>query len=47
MGVAVGDAARFDAIEVSWPSGLTERWPGGAADRMLTLTEGSGRAVKR
>jgi hypothetical protein len=43
----LGDASRFDRVEVSWPSGLTERWTGGPADRMLTLTEGSGTAVKR
>jgi enediyne biosynthesis protein E4 len=42
----LGDRARYDAIEVNWPSGLTERWPGGAADRMLTLTEGSGTRTK-
>jgi hypothetical protein len=43
----LGDRGQFDAIEVTWPSGRSERWPGGAADRMLTLTEGTGTPVKR
>lgn len=38
----LGNRARYDAIEIVWPSGLTERWPGGAADRILTLSEGRG-----
>jgi hypothetical protein len=43
----LGDRTQFDAVEVAWPSGRTERWPGGAADRLLTLTEGSGTAAGR
>lgn len=43
----LGNRDRFDAVEVTWPGGLTERWPGGTADRLLTLTEGTGTAVRR
>jgi hypothetical protein len=39
----LGDRAQYDAIEVTWPGGRTERFPGGPADRMVTLTEGHAR----
>jgi len=41
----LGPATAIDHIEVLWPSGLGERFPGGAADRFVTLVEGSGTAL--
>jgi hypothetical protein len=40
----LGSAARVDRLEVQWPSGLSERFPGGAADRFVTLVEATGEA---
>jgi hypothetical protein len=37
----LGQATRVDAVEVRWPSGLLERFPGPAVDRYTTLREGS------
>jgi hypothetical protein len=34
-----------DAIEVRWPSGHVERFPGTAASRYITLTEGTAPAA--
>jgi hypothetical protein len=39
----LGDAATVDRLEVRWPNGLTETWTGLAADRLITLEEGSGK----
>jgi hypothetical protein len=39
----LGDATVVDRLDVRWPSGLTETWRGLAADRIVTLKEGSGR----
>ena len=41
----LGRAARVDAIEVRWPSGQVERFPGTAASRYVTLTEGTAPAA--
>lgn len=41
--VGVGSRDRYDEIRVRWPSGRDEVWPGGPADRTMTLTEGSGK----
>jgi hypothetical protein len=38
----LGDAARVERIEVRWPDGRTESFPGGPADRILTLRRGEG-----
>jgi hypothetical protein len=38
----LGDAAQFDSIHVLWPDGLTEAFPGGAADRLIELRRGTG-----
>jgi enediyne biosynthesis protein E4 len=40
----LGSTAEFDRIEVRWPNGNTESFPGGRADRFVTLTEGGGTA---
>ena len=42
VGVGLGSATAYDAIEVRWPDGTTERFPGGPADRRVTLSHGSG-----
>jgi hypothetical protein len=39
----IGVASGFDSIEVIWPDGTAEQFPTGAADRLLTLSKGSGR----
>ena len=41
----LGPAASFDRIEVLWPSGLLEQFPGGPGDRFVSLVEGSGSAL--
>jgi hypothetical protein len=41
----LGLAASFDRIEVLWPSGLLEQFPGGPGDRFVSLVEGSGTAL--
>jgi hypothetical protein len=38
----LGGAAAYDRIEVTWPDGTREAFPGGPADRWVTLTPGSG-----
>jgi len=43
----LGEAARVERLEVRWPSGLEEEWTGLAADRIVTLKEGSGRPGRR
>lgn len=39
----LGTAAQFDAIEVLWPDGARETFPGGAVDRLIVLKKGEGR----
>jgi hypothetical protein len=39
----LGPAAVIDRIEVAWPGGAREVFPGGPADRALTLRRGDGR----
>jgi hypothetical protein len=38
----LGGAAAYDRIEVTWPDGTREAFPGGPADRWVSLTPGSG-----
>jgi len=38
----LGKAKRIDALEVRWPSGLTEHFKDLAADRFYVVTEGRG-----
>jgi hypothetical protein len=42
----LGAAASVDAVEVRWPSGLTENFKNLAADLIYTITEGRGVAPK-
>jgi len=41
----LGDDASYQAIEVTWPGGMTERWQGGAASRTVHLVQGTGLPV--
>ncbi len=43
----LGDAASYDAIDVLWPDGLAEVFPGGAADRIVVLRRGDGKEIPR
>ena len=38
----LGASAQYDALEVLWPDGTRERFPGGAADREVRLVQGEG-----
>jgi hypothetical protein len=38
----VGNATRYDRIEVHWPGGASELFPGGESNRVVTLTQGQG-----
>jgi hypothetical protein len=40
----LGNRPRIDRIEVRWPNGLEESWQDVEVNRIVTLTEGSGRA---
>ena len=42
----LGSAARVDTIEVLWPDGAREEFPGVPADKSLVLRKGEGRAVR-
>lgn len=39
----LGAAARFETIEVLWPDGVKETFPGGTGDRLLVLKKGEGK----
>ncbi len=41
----LGSAAAVESIAVRWPNGESETFPGGAADRIVSLTEGTGKAL--
>jgi hypothetical protein len=43
----LGSAAAFDLIQVVWPSGEEETFPGGAADRLVLLRKGTGTNARR
>jgi hypothetical protein len=38
----LGDSDAYDAVEVRWPTGERERFPGGTANRRVTLKQGAG-----
>jgi hypothetical protein len=40
FGLAASES--YDRINVTWPGGARESFPGGKADRIVTLTQGSG-----
>ena len=41
----LGSVDRVDAVEVLWPDGARERFPGSEADRELRLVQGTGEAL--
>jgi hypothetical protein len=41
----LGAATRIESIQVVWPDGAEEQFPGTAADQILTLAKGSGHGV--
>jgi hypothetical protein len=41
--LGLGGAEKYDAIRVTWPDGLKEVFPGGAADRTIELRRGEGK----
>jgi hypothetical protein len=43
--VGLGASGTYDRIEVSWPGGAREQFPGGKADRVVTVTQGTGSRV--
>jgi enediyne biosynthesis protein E4 len=44
--IGLGDDTAYDHIEVQWPGGRKEMFPGGKANQVVVLTEGSGSAAK-
>ncbi len=43
----LGGSAEFDHIEIRWPNGNTELFPGGSTNRFVTLVEGQGKTPTR
>jgi hypothetical protein len=43
--LGLGAATSVDHVDVLWPSGIEERFPGASADRFVTLLEGRGAPV--
>jgi hypothetical protein len=43
----LGDITTIDRIEVAWPDGTKEVFPGGAANRLVELRKGEGKADSR
>jgi len=42
----LASADKYDAIEVLWPDGMKESFPGGPADRLITLERGAGKPAE-
>jgi hypothetical protein len=45
MHFGLGSAKAIDRVEVRWPNGNIEVWTGVEPNRIVTLTEGTGRPV--
>lgn len=41
--IGLGDSASYEAIEVRWPTGERERFPGGRANQIVTVRQGTGK----
>jgi hypothetical protein len=41
--VGLGSSTAVSRIQVKWPDGRSEEWPGAAIDRWTTLRQGSGK----
>ena len=39
----LGDSAAYQGIEIRWPTGEREQFPGGAANQVISLKQGSGK----
>lgn len=44
--IGLGDDTAYDRIEVQWPGGRRELFPGGKANQIVVVTEGSGSAAQ-
>ncbi len=44
--LGLGPADHYESIEIRWPDGRAERFPGGPANRQIELHEGDGKAIK-
>ena len=44
VGLSANDS--YDRIDVVWPGGAQEQFPAGKADQIVTLTQGTGKAVR-
>ena len=42
----LGTATQVDSIQVHWPDGIREAFPGGAVDRSIVLKKGQGRTFE-
>ena len=42
----LADDAAYERIEVKWPGGMKEMFPGGKANTIVTLTQGQGTASR-
>jgi hypothetical protein len=42
----LGQNERVDAVDVVWPDGMEERFPGGPVDRLLVLRRGEGKRTR-
>jgi hypothetical protein len=45
--VGLGESAKVAALVVQWPDGVSERWSGIAADRLVTIRRGTGRTDRK
>jgi hypothetical protein len=43
----LGAADRYERIEIRWPDGSVEAFPGNRADRLVTLARGDGKRTPR
>jgi enediyne biosynthesis protein E4 len=43
--IGLDDDATYDRIEVQWPGGRKETFPGGKANQNIVITEGTGSSV--
>jgi enediyne biosynthesis protein E4 len=47
LNFGLGDDTKVDRVEVRWPNGLMETWPGVPVDQIVTLKEGGGQPTQR
>jgi hypothetical protein len=43
--IGLGDQKQYDGIEILWPDGTRESFPGGKANRVIELRKGEGEAI--